>query len=99
MKQMQSLSWIVTSRCAMVSTVRPFITLSSACCTTISLWRSSALVASSSSRILGFLMIARAMATRCFWPPLSWPPASPTCVWYPSGSALITSWMKASLHA
>ena len=41
---------------------------------------SSALVASSSSRSFGFFSIARAMAIRCFWPPESWSPLSPTCV-------------------
>mmetsp|Transcript_23604 Transcript_23604/g.38192 ORF Transcript_23604/g.38192 Transcript_23604/m.38192 type:complete len:104 (+) Transcript_23604:796-1107(+) len=53
---------------------------SSASCTTRSLSLSRALVASSSSRILGALIRARAMAMRCFCPPLSWTPASPTSV-------------------
>mmetsp|Transcript_60576 Transcript_60576/g.108044 ORF Transcript_60576/g.108044 Transcript_60576/m.108044 type:complete len:89 (-) Transcript_60576:1512-1778(-) len=88
---MVSAFWMVTSRCAMVITVRPFMTFSRAFCTRISLWRSKALVASSSNSILGFLMIARAMATLCFCPPLSWEPPSPTCVSYPLGSLLMTS--------
>jgi hypothetical protein len=29
---------------------------------------------------LGFLSTARAIATRCFWPPDSWMPPSPTCM-------------------
>ena len=33
---------------------------------------SSALVASSQSRYFGFVASARAIATRCFWPPESW---------------------------
>ncbi len=41
---------------------------------------SSAEVASSSRRIAGFLTRALAMATRCFWPPESWAPLSPTLV-------------------
>ena len=39
---------------------------------------SSAEVASSSSKILGFLTTALAIATRCFCPPDSWTPLSPT---------------------
>ena len=34
---------------------------------------------SSSSRMRGFLMSARAMAMRCFWPPDSCTPPSPSC--------------------
>lgn len=34
---------------------------------------------SSSSRMRGFLTTARAIAMRCFWPPLSCTPRSPTC--------------------
>ena len=53
---------------------------SSARCTMRSEVLSSADVASSRSSIDGFLMIARAIATRCFCPPLSLPPPWPTCV-------------------
>ena len=35
---------------------------------------------SSNSRMAGFLMMARAMAMRCFCPPLSCAPRSPTCL-------------------
>lgn len=35
-------------------------------------WESSAPVGSSASTISGSLMSARAMATRCIWPPESW---------------------------
>ncbi len=35
----------------------------------------------------------RAMATRCFSPPLSFSPRSPTSVSYPSGMAMMVSWM------
>mmetsp|Transcript_70265 Transcript_70265/g.117893 ORF Transcript_70265/g.117893 Transcript_70265/m.117893 type:complete len:158 (-) Transcript_70265:1274-1747(-) len=99
MKQIKSASWMVTSRWAIVMTVLPCITLLRACWTIVSLLRSRALVASSRRRIFGFLMMARAMATRCFWPPLSCDPPSPTCVSYPWGSRSMTSWMNASLHA
>ena len=73
---------IVERRCAIATVVRfsRVITSSSAACTTRSLSVSSADVASSSSRIFGFLMIARAIATRCFCPPLSLPPPCPTSV-------------------
>ena len=57
-------------------------TLSSAACTVASLSVSSAEVASSSSRILGSRTRARAMAMRCFCPPLSCAPRSPTNVSY-----------------
>jgi hypothetical protein len=43
-------------------------------------------VASSKIRICGFLRIARAMATRCFSPPDSFSPRSPTTVSHPSGN-------------
>jgi len=72
---------IVESLCATTIVVLPFITLSSASWTTHSDSASSALVASSRSNIAGLLMMARAMATRCFWPPESWTPRSPTFVW------------------
>lgn len=41
---------------------------------------SRALVASSSNIIAGFLSMVREMATRCFSPPLSFSPRSPTCL-------------------
>lgn len=47
-------------------------------CVTFSLSVSRAEVASSSSRILGFLTMALAMATRCFCPLDSWEPWAPT---------------------
>lgn len=55
-------------------------TLSKAAWTMDSLWVSRADVASSNRRILGFFTSARAIAIRCFWPPLSWAPLSPTIV-------------------
>ena len=45
--------------------------------TRYSLSASRALVASSRMRTGGFRTRARAMATRCFWPPDSWAPFSP----------------------
>mmetsp|Transcript_100248 Transcript_100248/g.272560 ORF Transcript_100248/g.272560 Transcript_100248/m.272560 type:complete len:144 (+) Transcript_100248:415-846(+) len=72
---------------------------SSASCTTRSLSVSSALVASSSSSTRGRRTMQRAMATRCFWPPLSCAPRSPTDVWYWSSNLVMKSWAFASLAA
>mmetsp|Transcript_25815 Transcript_25815/g.36045 ORF Transcript_25815/g.36045 Transcript_25815/m.36045 type:complete len:105 (-) Transcript_25815:1792-2106(-) len=62
-----------------MSTSRAFVTKNSDSA-------SRADVASSSSSIFGLSRIARAMATLCFWPPLSCTPLSPTKVSYPSGN-------------
>mmetsp|Transcript_11061 Transcript_11061/g.36315 ORF Transcript_11061/g.36315 Transcript_11061/m.36315 type:complete len:208 (+) Transcript_11061:340-963(+) len=71
---------IVERRCAMVTVVRLCCDtmLSSAACTTRSPAVSSADVASSSSSTAGLRTMARAIATRCFWPPESMPPPCPT---------------------
>mmetsp|Transcript_15911 Transcript_15911/g.35623 ORF Transcript_15911/g.35623 Transcript_15911/m.35623 type:complete len:86 (-) Transcript_15911:124-381(-) len=76
---------MVESRWAIVMVVRPCVLMrrSSAACTSFSDSLSRALVASSRSRIAGLRTRARAIATRCFCPPESWPPLSPTCVSYP----------------
>mmetsp|Transcript_16033 Transcript_16033/g.40593 ORF Transcript_16033/g.40593 Transcript_16033/m.40593 type:complete len:97 (+) Transcript_16033:257-547(+) len=50
---------------------------------------SSALVASSARRIGAFLSMTRLIDTRCFSPPDSLSPRSPTWVSYPSGSILM----------
>mmetsp|Transcript_78905 Transcript_78905/g.198284 ORF Transcript_78905/g.198284 Transcript_78905/m.198284 type:complete len:99 (-) Transcript_78905:228-524(-) len=63
------------------------INLSKASCTTPSLSVSKALVASSNRRITGARTSARAMAMRCFCPPLSCAPRSPTSVRYFSGKS------------
>ena len=49
------------------------------------------LVASSRIRICGDARIARAMASRCCWPPESFTPRSPTNVSYRSGSLSMNS--------
>lgn len=79
---------IVLNLCAITNVVLllPAIISSIAAYTTRSDYVSSADVASSSMRIGGFLRMARAMAMRCFWPPDSCTPASPTHVLRPSGS-------------
>mmetsp|Transcript_49501 Transcript_49501/g.94575 ORF Transcript_49501/g.94575 Transcript_49501/m.94575 type:complete len:130 (-) Transcript_49501:59-448(-) len=51
---------------------------------------SRAEVASSHNSSLGFFRNARASATRCFSPPLSFRPRSPTWVSYPLGSRITT---------
>mmetsp|Transcript_55786 Transcript_55786/g.169800 ORF Transcript_55786/g.169800 Transcript_55786/m.169800 type:complete len:83 (+) Transcript_55786:132-380(+) len=78
---MTSARFTVASRCAIVNVVgRPSpgcISESSAPCTSTSLSASSADVASSIKSTRGRKNNARAMATRCFWPPLSFTPRSP----------------------
>mmetsp|Transcript_36921 Transcript_36921/g.95302 ORF Transcript_36921/g.95302 Transcript_36921/m.95302 type:complete len:105 (+) Transcript_36921:70-384(+) len=76
--RMRSESLIVLRRCAMVKVVRPCRAASSACCTSFSDAESSADVASSRRSTLGCRRRARAMAQRCFWPPLSFSPRMPT---------------------
>ena len=53
------------------------------------------LVASSRIRICGEARIARAMASRCCWPPESFTPRSPIRVSYLSGSLAMNSWALA----
>lgn len=74
--------WIVVSRCAITRQVRPSRARSNASWTIFSDELSSADVASSRRSIFGWRMSARAIATRCFSPPLSWPPFDPTIVSY-----------------
>ena len=60
---------------------------------------SSAEVASSNTKMRGFFRMARAMATRCFSPPESFSPRSPTTASYLSGSVSMKSWMCAARAA
>jgi len=76
----------VLRRWATTIVVRPSMSRSSASCTTRSDSASSADVASSRSRTLGSFTMARAIAMRCFCPPLIWVPRSPHSVAYPAGS-------------
>uniref|UniRef100_A0A0E0AQX2 Uncharacterized protein n=2 Tax=Oryza glumipatula TaxID=40148 RepID=A0A0E0AQX2_9ORYZ len=59
--------------------------------TTLSDSPSSALVASSRRRMAGRLRRVLAIAIRCFCPPESWLPFSPTTVSYPFGRLLMNS--------
>mmetsp|Transcript_29759 Transcript_29759/g.68528 ORF Transcript_29759/g.68528 Transcript_29759/m.68528 type:complete len:94 (-) Transcript_29759:1646-1927(-) len=81
----------VDSRWATTMKVWPFnaSNLLSASWTIPSDSASNADVASSSMRMVGCMMTARAMATRCFCPPLSCVPLSPTSVVYLSGKSSI----------
>mmetsp|Transcript_93422 Transcript_93422/g.264501 ORF Transcript_93422/g.264501 Transcript_93422/m.264501 type:complete len:134 (+) Transcript_93422:179-580(+) len=87
----------VDRRCATMSVVRSSITASIARCTMCSDSASNADVASSSSRTRGLHSSARAIATRCFCPPDSRTPRSPTVVLYPSGKSVMKSCAKAAL--
>mmetsp|Transcript_66160 Transcript_66160/g.111003 ORF Transcript_66160/g.111003 Transcript_66160/m.111003 type:complete len:90 (+) Transcript_66160:126-395(+) len=69
MTTMWSALQMVDNRCAMAMVVRPTINRSIASCTSLSDSWSNADVASSSSKICGFMRMARAMARRCFCPP------------------------------
>ena len=64
----------------MVIVVRPRLASSSAACTARSVSVSSALVASSSTRIRGSRSSVRAIASRCFSPPENRYPRAPTTV-------------------
>jgi hypothetical protein len=75
----------VLKRWATMTVVRFVMTLSRASCTILSDSVSKALVASSSSRILGSLRIALAMAILCFCPSESCVACSPTEVAKPWG--------------
>mmetsp|Transcript_20486 Transcript_20486/g.58247 ORF Transcript_20486/g.58247 Transcript_20486/m.58247 type:complete len:114 (-) Transcript_20486:2471-2812(-) len=97
MKAMRSAFRTVVKRCAMRMHVFSLdsMSLSSASWTTDSLSLSNADVASSRRRIGGFLTSARAIAIRCFWPPDTCVPRSPTGVSKPSGNV----WMKSNALA
>ena len=66
--------WMTSISCVMTIIVMPnsrftrFRSASTSCVVS----GSSALVASSARRICGEVASARAMPTRCFWPPESW---------------------------
>lgn len=77
---MRSASAMVERRWATTTDVRPVRAWARAPRMLRSVSESSAEVASSSSRMRGFFRMARAMATRCFSPPLSRRPRSPTMV-------------------
>mmetsp|Transcript_28880 Transcript_28880/g.45728 ORF Transcript_28880/g.45728 Transcript_28880/m.45728 type:complete len:130 (+) Transcript_28880:495-884(+) len=73
--------------------------LSIALCTSRSDFVSNADVASSNSKIDGLLTMARAMAMRCFCPPLNRLPISPHDVSYCFGNFMMNSCASANLAA
>mmetsp|Transcript_42931 Transcript_42931/g.97109 ORF Transcript_42931/g.97109 Transcript_42931/m.97109 type:complete len:103 (+) Transcript_42931:333-641(+) len=75
----------------MTIVVRPTMARLTASCTRCSDSASRAEVASSRSSTRGSTMRARATATRCFCPPESRTPRSPTKVPRPSGNAAMKS--------
>ena len=77
---MRSAWMTLDSRWAMISVVRPSMSLRSASLITASLWASTLDSASSSTRIGASFRIARAMAMRWRSPPESRTPRSPTTV-------------------
>ena len=90
---------IVAGRWAITIVVRPCITVCIAARISCSFDGSTALVASSSTRIRGSATIALAIAIRWRWPPDSEYPRSPISVSYPSGSSTTKSWAPASRAA
>src|SRR5438445_787667 len=76
--------------------VVPFISSASACWIKYSVSVSTLEVESSNTRIFGSSSSVRAIEMRCFCPPDSVMPRSPTHVSYPSGSVSMKSWMRAS---
>ena len=79
---------MVESRCAITKVVRPFIRYERPSWISASDSESRLEVASSRIRIRGSARMARAMETRCRWPPDSFTPRSPTMVSYPSAKLL-----------
>ena len=71
---------MVDRRCAITSVVRCFAISLSWAWIACSDFESSADVASSKIRMAGFFSSVRAIATRCFSPPDSFRPRSPTIV-------------------
>mmetsp|Transcript_16886 Transcript_16886/g.40109 ORF Transcript_16886/g.40109 Transcript_16886/m.40109 type:complete len:147 (-) Transcript_16886:199-639(-) len=96
MTNTESASRTVERRWAMTREERPRMSSASALRTTCSLSASRALVASSSKRMRGSRTAARATATRCFCPPLSRTPRSPTSVAMPSVKSCVNAWTCAS---
>ena len=77
---MRSAFRIVLSRWAITNEVRPRIKVARAGWISRSLLLSRLLVASSRMKIVGSASTARAIASRCRWPPLSLTPRSPISV-------------------
>mmetsp|Transcript_18149 Transcript_18149/g.54811 ORF Transcript_18149/g.54811 Transcript_18149/m.54811 type:complete len:109 (-) Transcript_18149:316-642(-) len=96
---MRAALWMVARRCATTSVVRLAVSSPRARWTSHSLAASRLEVASSSNSTVGSRTSARAMARRCFCPPLSMTPRSPTSARYLSGKAAMKSCALAALAA
>mmetsp|Transcript_7158 Transcript_7158/g.22049 ORF Transcript_7158/g.22049 Transcript_7158/m.22049 type:complete len:114 (-) Transcript_7158:11-352(-) len=97
---MLSASLAESRRWVMAMVVRSWVALARAARTSLSVKAGRAEVASSRRRTRGLRATARAMAMRCFWPPLSKQPRSPTSVSYPRGrSRTMKSWAWATRAA
>jgi hypothetical protein len=83
--RISSASTTVERRWAMIRLVRLLAISSSSAWIAFSVLVSSAEVASSRMRMAGFFSRVRAIATRCFSPPDSFSPRSPTTVSQPCG--------------
>mmetsp|Transcript_12129 Transcript_12129/g.19562 ORF Transcript_12129/g.19562 Transcript_12129/m.19562 type:complete len:117 (+) Transcript_12129:622-972(+) len=90
---------IVDKRWAINIEVRFELSSCNDCTIALSVLKSKADVASSARRMEGCLRNARASAIRCFSPPDSFSPRSPTYVSYRLGILMILSWMWACLAA
>mmetsp|Transcript_17277 Transcript_17277/g.53117 ORF Transcript_17277/g.53117 Transcript_17277/m.53117 type:complete len:140 (-) Transcript_17277:2201-2620(-) len=82
---------MVPRRCAIVTDVRESESFTNAAWMSASVRESRADVASSRMTIGGFFAKSRAMATRCFSPPLNFKPRSPTTVSQPSSRRAMKS--------
>ena len=90
---------MVESRCAITNVVRPRMRWASPSWMSASDSESRLEVASSRIRMRGSARIARAMETRCRWPPESLTPRSPTTVSYPSSNCSANSSTRARRQA
>ena len=96
---MRSALTMTSSRWAITTRVTPRSWLVRLSLTIAWVTLSRALVASSSSRILGRRTIARAISSRCRWPLERFPPPSPTSVCIPIGIRRMSSSRPASRAA
>mmetsp|Transcript_13475 Transcript_13475/g.33015 ORF Transcript_13475/g.33015 Transcript_13475/m.33015 type:complete len:238 (-) Transcript_13475:3774-4487(-) len=99
MARILSEKMMVSRRWAMVMVVRPLNTRRMVFWMRLSVCRSMAAVASSSTRMRVFLSTQRAMHTSCFWPSEKLEPPSATAASRPPGSSDTASFMCTSSRA
>lgn len=90
-------SLIVEILWAIAKVVLPSIILSKLSYTIASFLESKAEVASSNNNILGFLIIALAIAILYFYPPDNYPPLFPTNLLYPLPTITLSSFLGSSI--